>query len=305
MATVSLPQPPIFIQQGAYSARLTRNIVDLLGTEGIIGAGDFAASERAAAPAMQVDVAAGRALVDGDDIPNQYTYLAVSEGLVEVPVAAADTVDDRIDLLVLRVLDSDAGVVGEEARVELITGVPDPSPVAPALPPTAIALAEVLVQANVIAILDTDITDVRSRARTFDNLPLGDLADVDLTGAADGEALVLRNGEWVADVPDLTLGDLTDVDTSGAVNGRTLVFEDGEWITTAPPTAPDLGDLGDVDTTGVGDGDVLAFNNTSGKWEPDDEVVRSEDVSTIVALTQAQYDAIPSPDPATLYVITD
>jgi hypothetical protein len=36
-----------------------------------------------------------------------------------------------------------------------------------------------------------------------------------------------------------------------------------------------------------------------------DEAVRSEDVRSIVALTQAEYDAITVPDPETLYVITD
>jgi hypothetical protein len=33
--------------------------------------------------------------------------------------------------------------------------------------------------------------------------------------------------------------------------------------------------------------------------------VQSDDVTNIVVLTQAEYDAIPVPDPATLYVITD
>jgi hypothetical protein len=36
-----------------------------------------------------------------------------------------------------------------------------------------------------------------------------------------------------------------------------------------------------------------------------DEAVLSDDVRTIVALTQAEYDAISVPDPETLYVITD
>jgi hypothetical protein len=166
MSTVTLPQPPIFIQQGEYSARLTRNITSLLATEGVVGASSFVVSERAAAPAMQVDVSAGRAFVDGDDIPNQGNYLVVLEDVLEVAVPPADTVDDRIDLVVLRVLDSDAGVVGDEAQVFLIEGTPDPSPVAPAVPDTAIALASVEVAANVIAILDADITDLRLPSQT-------------------------------------------------------------------------------------------------------------------------------------------
>lgn len=170
MPVVTLAQPPIFIQQGEYSARLTRNITSLLAKEGVVGdtldnAG-FQVSQRAVSPAMQVDVTAGRAFVDGDDIPNQGNYLVVVEELVEVAVDPADSTDDRLDLLVLRVLDSDAGVVGDEAQLQLITGVPDPLPVLPALPDTCIPLAQVLVQANVIAILDADLTDLRGLSQT-------------------------------------------------------------------------------------------------------------------------------------------
>jgi len=207
---ITLTQPPIFIQQGEYSARLTRNITSLLAKEGVVGdtlsdAG-FATSERAAAPAMQVDVSAGRAFVDGDDIPNQGNYLVVSESVVEVPVEPADTVADRIDLLVLRVLDSDAGVIGDEARVELITGTPAGSPVAPALPPTAIPLAEVLVQANVIAILDVDITDLRGLSQTA--LEAG-------ARGAGGDQIFWENGQAVT--ASYTIRDSFNAMTAGPV----------------------------------------------------------------------------------------
>jgi hypothetical protein len=192
MSTVTLPQPPIFIQQGEYSARLTRNITSLLAKEGVVGdtlaGAGFAASERAAAPAMQVDVSAGRAFVDGDDIPNQGNYLVVSEDVVEVPVPPADTAEDRIDLVVLRVLDSDAGVVGDEAQVVLIEGTPDPSPTVPAVPDTAIALASVYVAANVIAILDADITDLRVLSQTA--LEAG-------ARGSDGDQVFWENGQTV------------------------------------------------------------------------------------------------------------
>lgn len=101
---------------------------------------------------------------------------------------------------------------------------------------------------------------------------------------------------------------LDDNETEGMVSYRLddqllEVYDGASWSAVTPPLS--LDDLSDVDTAGVGDGDVLAFNNTSGEWEPDDEVVRSTTVTTIETLTQSQYDAIPTPDPATLYVITD
>ena len=225
MAAITLTQPPIFIQQGDYSARLTRNILSLIATEGAVGAGAFVVSQREASPALQVDVSAGRAFVDGDDIANQHNYLVASESVVEVPVPAADTVDDRIDLVVLRVLDSDAGVVGDEAQVELIQGTPAPVPVVPSVPNTAIALAQVLVQANVIAILNADITDLRTQAESAlaPPLDLGDLQDVDVASPSDGQALVYDSSgaEWVAEY----------VGAAGS-GGDQVFYENGTAVTT-------------------------------------------------------------------------
>jgi hypothetical protein len=166
MPSVILTQPPAFLQQGEYSARLTRNFLNLVATEGVTGTNEFAVTERAAAPAMQVDVAAGRAFIDGDDIPNQFSYVAFSENVVEVEVDVADTTDPRIDLVVVRVLDSDAGVVGDDAVVEVITGTPNPAPTVPATPPTALPLASIAVAANVTTITDSDITDLRVQAES-------------------------------------------------------------------------------------------------------------------------------------------
>lgn len=201
MSTVTLPQPPLFLQEGEYSARLTRNITAFIGTEGVIGATDLEVQERAAAAAMQVEVLAGRAVVDGDDIPNQRSYFAVSEEVVEVPVPAADPTNPRIDLIVLRVLDSDAGVVGDEAQIELIQGTPAGAPTVPAVPDTAIALAEVEVGANVIVILDANITDRRAFSQPLVQSALDDLTDVDVSSAAEGDYLVYDGSDWVPGSP--------------------------------------------------------------------------------------------------------
>lgn len=226
MSTVTLAQPPIFIQQGEYSARLTRNITSLIATEGVVGASSLVVSERAATPAMQVDVSAGRAFVDGDDIANQGNYLVAVEEFVEVAVPTADTVDPRIDLLVLQVLDSDAGVVGDEARLFLIEGTPAPSPVVPAVPNTAIPLASIAVGANVIAILDANITDLRVQAESFlaPPLDLNDLGDVNVPAPADGQALVYdeASGQWIAS-------------TAGATGsaGDQIFYENGTIVNTS------------------------------------------------------------------------
>lgn len=201
MPSVTLTQPPTFLQQGEYSARLTRSFLDLVATEGVVGAGDFEVTERAASPAMQVDVAAGRAFVYGDDITNQFAYVALSEGVVEVAVEAADVTDDRIDLVVVRVLDSDAGVVGDEAKVEVITGTPDPSPTVPSTPDTALTLASIFVTANAATITDSDITDLRTTASSPFPATVATLGDVDVSGVNDGDYLVYSGGTWEVGSP--------------------------------------------------------------------------------------------------------
>lgn len=206
MPTVTLTQPPVFIQQGEYSARLTRLFLDLVATEGVVAAGDFEVTERAAAPAMQVDVAAGRAFITGDDISNQFRYVALSEGVVEVSVEAADVTNDRIDLCVVRVLDSDAGVVGDEARIDVITGTPDPSPTVPATPNTALPLASIYVTANAATITDADITDLRVTATSPFPSTVESLGDTNITSVSAGDTLVYSGGTWVNQQPDVSVG---------------------------------------------------------------------------------------------------
>lgn len=206
MASVTLTQPPVFIQQGEYSARLTRLFLNLVATEGTVAAGDFEVSERAAAPAMQVDIAAGRAFIVGDDITNQFTYVTLSENVVEVSVDPADLVDPRIDLVVVRVLDSDAGVVGDEARVEVITGTPAGVPVVPATPPTALPLARIAVAANAASITDANITDLRVQATTPFPARIDTLGDVSVSSEVDGDLLVYSGGTWVNQQPESPIG---------------------------------------------------------------------------------------------------
>ena len=122
---------------------------------------------------------------------------------------------------------------------------------------------------------------IKVSSKTGTSLSVASLGDRYLEGSAAGSGITHPNGSQILLAPVAqNLGDLWD-------------FLDGL----------ELDDLADVDTSGAGAGDVLAFDGS--EWVPDDEVVRSEDVSTILALTQAQYDAIPTPDPETLYVITD
>ena len=65
--------------------------------------------------------------------------------------------------------------------------------------------------------------------------------------------------------------------------------------------AASIDDLADVDVSAATTGDVLAYDGSD--WVPDSTAVRSEDVSNIETITQANYDLLSPPDPNTLYIV--
>lgn len=68
------------------------------------------------------------------------------------------------------------------------------------------------------------------------------LADVDLTGLADGDAILWNDTtkRWTASTPVTTLDGLTDVDLSGIADGDMLVYSSGTGLwTPTPPTDTD------------------------------------------------------------------
>lgn len=160
---------PTWLQNGTYSARLDRIFSDVLFTEGVLrpGAGQLLVSPSSPA-AMSVSVAAGYAAIQGDDIADQGKYLVRSTAAETVTITAAPGANSRIDLIVLRVNDPDAGgPAGNNATLVAIAGTPAASPSPPALPASAIPLAQVLVAAGTTAITAGMITDVRGQSQTF------------------------------------------------------------------------------------------------------------------------------------------
>lgn len=138
------PQP--YRSTGVYTAQADRRVMQTLagGFEGVMGAGDLAVSADSP-PSMRVTVAAGRALVNGDVAVRQGAYLVENDApLFSDFAAAAHATLPRRDLLCLRVYDAspDGGSSAlDVARLELITGTPNASPLTPAVPASAIPLA--------------------------------------------------------------------------------------------------------------------------------------------------------------------
>jgi hypothetical protein len=168
---VAISQPPTWLQNGSYSARLDRNLVDLFFTEGVLapGAGDYEVLETTPV-SNSVAISAGRAVIAGDDEANQGKYLCVSESTLNLALSAAPVSNSRIDLVYLRVNDPVAGgPAGDNATIEVLAGTAAPSPVVPATPTTAIPLAEILRTAGDTYVDQAMITDVRptSSGQTF------------------------------------------------------------------------------------------------------------------------------------------
>jgi len=161
-------ETPIWLQGGTYSARQDRSLLDAVFVqEGVFdpaGSGLFV-SQRAAGANDSVDVAAGAAIVTGDDESDQGKYYVRNTAVVNVAFTPAPGADERIDLLVLQVNDPTAGgAAGDNATFEVIEGAAAGTAVAPAVPDTAIPLAEVLRLSSDTTIVDARITDRRPTA---------------------------------------------------------------------------------------------------------------------------------------------
>jgi hypothetical protein len=157
-------ETPIWLQGGTYSARLDRSLLDVIFTEGVVDPGGSAllVVQRAAGANDTVDVAAGAAIITGDDEANQGKYYVRNTAVVNVAFSPAPGSDERVDLLVLQVNDPTAGgAAGDNAVFDVVEGSVAGTAVAPAVPDTAIPLAEVLRLSTDTTIVNARITDRR------------------------------------------------------------------------------------------------------------------------------------------------
>jgi hypothetical protein len=161
-------EDPLWQDGNTYPARLDRQFIeDVFNIEGVIdpSTGALRVDPRAAGANMSIDVAAGRAVIKGDDEANQGSYRCISTAVENVPIGAAPGSDSRIDLIVARVRDAAVtGGVSSDWVIEAIPGAVAASPVAPAVPNTAIPLAQVLVAAGTASITAGMIADRRTAA---------------------------------------------------------------------------------------------------------------------------------------------
>lgn len=158
--------PAIFIQSEAHPADDVRRFIMAAGhdREGILGSltsTELEVTEKFGTPDMSVDVATGRAFILGTQDTYAGTYFCDNQGTTNLSISPASGANDRIDLICARVQDSQYSGSTDAWSLNVQTGTPAGSPVAPALPPNAIPLAEVLVPQSSTSVVNANITDVR------------------------------------------------------------------------------------------------------------------------------------------------
>jgi hypothetical protein len=131
---------------------------------GRVRSGDLAVAAQGS-PNMSVTVSAGGAIVPGTENTYQGTYHCFNDAAVTVTIAAADTTNPRIDLIVAKVQDAFYSGATNAWSLAAVTGTPAGVPVAPAAPANSITLATVAVAANVTSITNANITNTTALAR--------------------------------------------------------------------------------------------------------------------------------------------
>ncbi|WP_225802506.1 hypothetical protein [Streptomyces sp. NK15101] len=160
------------------------------------------------ASAMTATVSEGRAVIQGDI--SQGVYPVALPASEQITFAAGDAQYGRIDLVVLKIYDNlYDGSTRNEAKIEIIQGVPGQAPKAPATPARSLALYEVTVPAGASAgnggiPWNTSLKDLRTPV-----VALGGILPVEgpvLPGAFPGQYQDTANnqfqrwdgGKWVA-----------------------------------------------------------------------------------------------------------
>jgi microcystin-dependent protein len=145
----------------SYSAREFRAMFAEMWDEGILEG--LLITQRGAGANMSVDCNIGGAIITGDDQSRQGNYVVRCTALENKTVMAAPGSNSRLDLVVVEVLDPDSGgAAGRITQFRVIAGTPAGSPVLPALPPTAIPLAQLgPILTSTTSITTGMITDLR------------------------------------------------------------------------------------------------------------------------------------------------
>jgi hypothetical protein len=179
--------PPLWAQNTAYPALADRMLITMFD-RGVLWPDDLRVTPRLQGAAMSINIAAGTCVLPGPF----GDYLCRSDALEERSVAPAPAAGtSRVDRVIARVYDNQATGAGDPVvaaswDIEVVTGTPQAqNPIPPAEPDWSITLAYLAVDANVVSILDANITDYRTNAR-----PNTRLCHVEVTETYQSQTLI-------------------------------------------------------------------------------------------------------------------
>lgn len=161
---MALRNPPSWLQAGSHTARNDRLILQsLVQSSGVANRYDFYV-EATATSSMGVSVRAGGAFILGTQESGQGVYHCYNDASVTLSVTPASSQNDRKDIVVLRVYDSEISGATNTSTLEVITGSATSSPAEPPVPVNAIKLAVIDVLANASSISGQRISNVAPKA---------------------------------------------------------------------------------------------------------------------------------------------
>ena len=173
---MTVQSPPAYLQGSSHPAAVFRQaLTAILGypqpgtltsvNGGVVNAGDLKVAQHPA-PAMNVDIAGGVAVVPQTQAANGGVYFGLNDATVTLTISASSPSNPRIDLVCATVDDAAFSGATNDWKLQVITGVASGSPTVPAMPAASIPLAKVSVAANAATIVNANITDLRTFAPT-------------------------------------------------------------------------------------------------------------------------------------------
>jgi len=191
-------------------------------------------THQAGSPNMTVLVEPGVCCIPGTEAGSQGNYWACNDAQVTLSIAAAHATLPRIDIVVVNIRDTFYSGASNDSQLQVITGTPAASPVAPTAPVNSIIICQVAVAAAVTSIVDANITDTRF-----------------YLAAAGG----VINSRTLAAAP--VTAEIVEGQLVWAMDTNTMYIWDGSAYTqTYPPAVTKL-----AEQILVGNASVITFNN--------------------------------------------
>jgi len=281
---MTVQNPALYLQSENHPAEDFRHLITKVfgGREGVVDTDGLTVVE-AGTPNMTVDVSEGTVLIDGTEATYQGLYLAHNRGATSLAISASDPTNDRYDLVVAQVEDSDYSGAVSGWKLAVVTGAAAATPLFPTVPDNAFVLATVLVGNGVSSIVDADITDIRSASDTDGTTTLGNTGFVSATGGTQVCTSTTR--------PSPVTGmEIYETDT-----GLKYIYDGTEWALIGGKPASMVKSV--VGSSGTVTTDEMTMGTISlepGTWIISGSVTSNANITQDTEIILSLYDAAPA-----------